>query len=116
MNLLSKKSLLITLVLLIANISLLAQPQATCPTPLSWDFPNVPYKGVYEATVVLSLFPPCKLTYKYCWRTTPAFYDFAICEVSLEGSGCNESTPIDSLIRYASRDLITNINPWGGKR
>ncbi len=84
---------------------------AGCPTPLSWDFPGVPYIGENSRTIPLSLNPLCILHYKYCYRTTPLFCDFAITEVSLEGD-CEQFKNIDTLIKYASRDLIANENPW----
>lgn len=83
------------------------------PTPLSWDYPYIPYNGEYSASVVLTYTPLCILHYKYCYRTTPCCYDFAITEVSLEGD-CNQFKNTDTLIKYASRDLISNVNPWGG--
>lgn len=83
-----------------------------CPTPLSWDFYEVPFNGEYTEQVVLSVNPLCILHYTYCWRTTELYYDFAITEVSLEGE-CDQFKNLDTLIKYASRDLVSNHNPWG---
>lgn len=88
--------------------------KAACPTPLSWDFPDVPFVGEETRQVVLSINPLCVLHYKYCWRETALFNDFAITEVSLEGE-CDQFKNLDTLIKYASRDLISNIHPWSGE-
>ncbi len=89
--------------------------KSACPTPLSYDFPLVPYNGEFTQSIPLSTSPLCVLHYKYCWRATTAFYDFAITEVSLEGE-CDQFKDIDTLIKYASRDLIANRNPWGANQ
>ncbi len=92
----------------------LSNLNAACPIPLSWDYPNVPFIGENNASTLLSFNPKCVLHYKYCFRETPAYYDFAITEVRLEGD-CAQFKNIDTLIKYATRDLITNKNPWGVK-
>lgn len=105
--------LLIAIFAVLSNISLFGQ-EVTCPTPKSWDYPDYPYNGVFTSSVILSINPDCILHYKYCWRTTPGYFDFAICEVALEGD-CEGYKSVDTLIKYAATDLITNIRPWGNE-
>lgn len=99
------------LTILLTIIVLSFEAFSACPTPLSWDYPQYPYIGENTESVPLSINPLCILHYKYCYRTTPGYYDFAVTEVSLEGD-CNQFTNVDTLVKYAARDIVANKNPW----
>lgn len=105
------KNLISKIVLTMTILFLSYEVYAVCPTPLSWDYPTYSYNGEFSATVTLSYNPSCILRYTYCWRTTPCCFDFAITKVSLEGD-CDNFKNVDTLIKYATRDLVANKNPW----
>ena len=107
-----KNKFLALVLLAIASVFVnINSASAVCPSPLSWDYPNIPYNGEFTRTMPANA-AGCVITYKYCWRTTPGYYDYVITDITYSGACGPYYNDVKALLDAIAVDLV-QVDPWG---